>query len=53
LFVIFKELQPVRLHPGLWGLLINVATIIVVTMLSPRDDSERAREFLQVASTPE
>ncbi len=49
LFVQMPEWRPFPVHAGLYGLVVNVATIIVVTALTGGAASARDSEFLAVA----
>ena len=50
LFVLRPDLQPVRLHAGLYGLIANVLALASVSLLAPAGAADAAPEYLRVAA---
>jgi SSS family solute:Na+ symporter len=49
-FVIFPEWRPFAVHAGLYGLAVNTATVVVVSLLTRRPLPETQAQFLTVAA---
>ncbi len=43
---------PFQIHPGIWGLLVNIVVMVVVTYLTPPPDLKHARKFVEESLTP-
>lgn len=50
-FALRKDLRPWPIHEGIYGLVLNVALVVLVSALTRRRDPARDEEFLRVAST--
>ena len=49
-FVIFPEWRPFAIHAGLYGLAVNTATVVLVSLITGRTLPERQAHFLSVAA---
>jgi len=49
LFGLRPDLKPFPLHPGIYGLIVNVSLLVVVSALTQRQVSDRDETFLEVA----
>ncbi len=47
--VVFPGLQPFPLHAGLYGVVVNVAVLAVLSLVSPRAAAPAATRFLEIA----
>jgi SSS family solute:Na+ symporter len=43
---LFPDLQWQEIHPGLWGLVANVSTMVAVSLMTPPMDPEHVRQFV-------
>ncbi len=50
---VYPELKPYALHPGVYGLAINVLALVVVSALTQHQVTDRDRAFLEVAGREE
>jgi len=48
-FGLRPDLKPFPLHPGIYGLIVNLALLVVVSALTQRQVSQRDGDFLEIA----
>jgi SSS family solute:Na+ symporter len=51
LFFFSPELKPIAMHEGLFGLLVNVPVLIVVSLLTPAQDPARVEAYINPPAT--
>ncbi|MEL7022635.1 MAG: sodium:solute symporter family protein [Pseudomonadota bacterium] len=52
-FFFMPELKPIELHEGLFGLMVHVPTLVVVSLLTPEQDRDHVESYINPpASTP-
>lgn len=47
IFLIYPHLKPIPIHEGIFGLIVNVTILIVVSLLTAPDASERVKKFTE------